>query len=99
MRAFLALFVGCLCLVSGYCVTAVTTYWLAGLAGMSDFEGGRGMFAGLFAGPIGAFIFCVAGIVLGWYLGRRRLTPNSLMLVFLLVALAIGSVLGVWYGG
>ena len=99
MRAILALFVGCLGLVSGYCVTAVTAYWLAGLAGMSDFEGGRGMFAGLFAAPLGAIAFGIAGIVLGWHLGRRRLTPNSLMLLFLLFALTAGSVLGAWYGG
>ncbi len=39
-----------------YVLTAILADWTAGLAGMSNFEGGRGYFAGLVVGPIGGII-------------------------------------------
>ncbi|MDR3497423.1 MAG: hypothetical protein P4L82_22750 [Ancalomicrobiaceae bacterium] len=99
MRASLAVFVGLLGLVAGYCLTGLVAYWIAGRFGMSDFEGGRGMFAGFVAAPIGAIVCLIGGAVVGWHIGRRRLTPTSLLLVFLLAALTCGLAVGLWEGG
>jgi hypothetical protein len=57
---------------AGYIGVSAAAYIIAGSMGMSDFEGGRAMFAAFFAGPIGA----IAGYLLGvwlmlWLRGRR----------------------------
>jgi hypothetical protein len=53
--------------VAGWFVTGAVTVWVAGLFGMSDFEGGRGMFAFLGVGPIGGL---VAMVVAAWLVVR-----------------------------
>jgi hypothetical protein len=60
---------GVLAAVMGYGITAVLTVWIAGLYGVSDFEGARGMLAFLGIGPIGGFVSMIVAI---WVVLRRR---------------------------
>lgn len=69
LRAFLG---GLLGLVIGAVGTAVISVEVMGWFGVSDFEGGRGMAAAFFWGPIGGLAGLGLGIWLGLRLGRRR---------------------------
>jgi hypothetical protein len=46
--------------------------WLAGLGGMSDFEGGRGMFAFLGVGPLGGIVAMIVTIWVVLRVGRGK---------------------------
>jgi hypothetical protein len=67
MLYLLAAIAGIIAAVVGWFITGAVTVWVAGLFGMSDFEGGRGMFAFLAVGPIGGL---VAMIVAAWLVLR-----------------------------
>lgn len=63
-----AIVAGIIGAVVGWFVTAGIAAWVAGLFGMSDFEGGRGMFAAFVVGPVGGLIAMGASVwlVLRW---------------------------------
>lgn len=79
-----------------YALTATVTDWIAGLAGMSNFEGGRGYFAGLVIGPIGGVCGLIAGGVYGWRLGRHPLTEARALIAIGFVALGLCFLWYVW---
>lgn len=84
--------------VAGWFLTGVVALWIAGLCGMSDFEGGRGMFAFLAVGPIGGLAGMIAA---AWGVLRQRLGPlpgGRLLprLVAVLAAIAALTAAGVW---
>ncbi len=92
LRAFIG---GLLGLIIGAVGAAVVSNEIMGWAGVSDFEGGRGMAAAFFWGPLGGIIGLGLGIWLGLRFGRRRAperaagapghTPRN-------VAIAIGGI-------
>lgn len=73
----LALIAGIVGAVVGWLITGAITAWVAGLYGMSDFEGARGMFAFLAVGPLGGLIFMIgsAWLVLRIGKGHTSLAP------------------------
>ncbi|MBX3026185.1 hypothetical protein KF840_14850 [bacterium] len=84
--------------VAGWFLTGVVTLWIAGLCGMSDFEGGRGMFAFLAVGPVGGLLGMIAA---AWVVLRRRLGPLPggrllLRLLAVLAAIAALTAAGIW---
>ena len=68
----LAVIAGVVGAVGGWAVTAAVAVWVAGLFGMSDFEGGRGMVAAFVVGPVGGLI---GMILLAWLVLRRAKGP------------------------
>ena len=74
MRYLLAAVAGIGAAVVGWLVTGAIAGWLAGLAGMSDFEGARGMFAFFAVGPIGGLVAMLATI---WWVLRRGRTQEG----------------------
>jgi hypothetical protein len=81
---------------AGYAAAAAAAYAVAGAFGMSDFEGGRAMFAAFFAGPIGG----IAGFFCGVWLALRLRRRHSLGAVLgysalsLMAMIAIGTTVG-----
>ena len=93
-----ALLAGMVGAVVGWFVTGVVTLWIAGLCGMSDFEGGRGMFAFLGVGPIGGLLGMIGA---AWAVLRQRFGPLPggglwLRLVAVLAGIAILVAGGTW---
>lgn len=84
--------------VAGWFVIGVLALWIAGFFGMSDFEGGRGMFAFFVAGPVGGLVAMLLTIwgILRVAKGRAGLGP-TLARVGLVVA-GIVAVVGAWIG-
>lgn len=84
--------------VGGWLVTGALAAWIAGLYGMSDFEGGRSMFAFLFVGPIGGLLFMILAVwgVLRLGKGRARLGPTlgRIGLVVACIAAVVGAGIG-----
>ena len=75
LRAFLG---GLLGLVIGAIGAGYISDILMGLAGVSDFEGGRGMAAAFFWAPLGGVVGLGLGIWLGLRMGRKRAaTPDG----------------------
>jgi hypothetical protein len=70
----LSVIAGMVAAVAGWFVTGVVALWVAGWLGMSDFEGGRGMFAFLGVGPIGGLICMVAAVWIVLRVGKGRTT-------------------------
>ncbi len=62
MTYVFAILAGVVGAVVGWFVAGYFSGLIAGAAGMSDFEGGRGMFSFLVVGPIGGLIGLVAGV-------------------------------------
>jgi hypothetical protein len=89
---------GVLAAVVGYGVTAMLTLWIAGLYGVSDFEGGRGMLAFLGIGPMGGLVGMVVGVWLVLRRGRGRTPLGPTLARAGLVLLGIAAVVGagVW---
>ena len=81
----------------GWLVTSVAALWIAGLCGMSDFEGGRAMFAFLAVGPVGGLIAMVASawLVLRAGIGRVPLAPAVGRLAIVLIGIALLVTAGV----
>jgi hypothetical protein len=84
--------------VVGWFVTGAVAAWIAALFGMSDFEGGRGMFAFLFVGPIGGLVTMLLAIwaALRVARGREPLVPTlaRVGLVLALIAGLVGAGIG-----
>lgn len=94
-----ALLAGIVAAGAGYVVSAVAASWLAGLAGMSDFEGGRGMFAAFVAGPLGGLAAMVAAVWLVLRRGGAAALPAGGLLVRVAAVLAGIAALvagGIW---
>jgi hypothetical protein len=93
-----ALIAGMAGAVAGWFVTGALAAWIAGLFGMSDFEGGRGMFAFLFVGPLGGLVSMLLAIwaVLRVGKGRARLGPTlgRIGLVVAGIAAVVGAGIG-----
>jgi len=70
MIYFVAVLAGIVGAVVGWCVAALAGAWIAGLFGMSDFEGGRGMFAAFFVGPIGGLLAMVGSVWITFRIGK-----------------------------
>lgn len=68
MRYALAALAGVAGAIAGWAIAGGVALGLAGLAGMSDFEGGRGMFAFLGIGPLGGLLGMIAAV---WWALRR----------------------------
>lgn len=69
LRAFIG---GLLGLILGAVGTALVSAEVMGWFGVSDFEGGRGMAAAFFWGPLGGIVGLGLGIWLGLRWGRRK---------------------------
>jgi hypothetical protein len=93
-----ALLAGLVAAVGGYFVTGFTAGWIAGLFGMSDFEGGRGMFAFLVVGPIGGLVAMIATIwaVLRAGRGRGSLGGVAGVLAALVAIVGAGIAVRLW---
>ncbi|MCW5891189.1 MAG: hypothetical protein KIT14_11645 [bacterium] len=72
MSWVLAALAGLVAAVVGWGVAAALGVWLAGLAGMSDFEGARGMFAAFVVGPLGGLVAMVLAVWGVLRVGRGR---------------------------
>jgi hypothetical protein len=83
----LALLAGIVGAVVGWFLTAVVALTIAGFYDMTDFEGARGMFAFLFAGPLGGLASMIASVWIVLRVGKGR-APLARTLV------QVGSVLG-----
>jgi hypothetical protein len=98
----LAVLAGIAAAVAGWFITGVVAGAVAGLFGMSDFEGGRGMFAFLFAGPLGGLAAMLAAIwaVLGHGAGAASRLGRVGRLGAVLAAIALlvagGIALRLW---
>jgi hypothetical protein len=93
-----ALLAGMVGAVVGWFVAGVLALWIAGLCGMSDFEGGRGMFAFLGVGPIGGLLGMIGA---AWAVLRQRfgrLPGGSLLLRLAVVLAGIAALVagGIW---
>src|SRR5262250_2805123 len=94
----LAVLAGIVGAVVGWFVTAGATAWIAGLFGMSDFEGARGMFAAFVVGPIGALICMIASIWIVLRFGTRQLSFGHMLarLAGVLAAIALLVAAAIW---
>src|SRR5262249_61875694 len=72
MRYLGAVVAGMVGAAAGWFVTAALAAWIASLAGMSDFEGERAMFAGLFVGPIGGLVCMILAVWGTLRIGKGR---------------------------
>lgn len=82
----------------GWFATGTITAVIAGMAGMSDFEGGRGTFAFLGVAPIGGVVGLIAGILLslryyGKLTGFRILLTRSAAVMGAIAALVALGIL------
>jgi len=93
-----AVIAGIIGAVVGWLVTGALTVWIAGLYGMSDFEGARGMFAFFAVGPIGGLLSMVvsAWLVLRIGKGRAPLGPAIGRLALVLGAIVLIVVAAIW---
>ncbi len=88
--------------LGGWFAIGMLAAWIAGLLGMSDFEGQRSMFAFLFVGPLGGFLVMVLAIwaVLRVGKGRARLAPTlgriGLVMAGVAAVMAAGIGLRLW---
>jgi hypothetical protein len=98
MTWVLAVLAGIVGAVVGWFVTGAAAALIAGWFGMSDFEGGRGMFAFLGVGPIGGLLGMVVSI---WAVLRRRSATASLGRSAARIGVVVGAIAalvgaGIW---
>lgn len=86
-------------LVVAAITSAVIGSFIAGYFGMSDFEGGRGMFASFVIGPIGASAGLVVGCIIGWREGNPPLRRRQLLLLAGIIMLGLVLSIVVWSYG
>jgi len=79
MIYLLAAFAGFAGAVAGWLVTGILAVAIAGVFGMTDFEGARGMFGFLFAGPIGGLVGMVASVWIVLRFGLSRTSPMRML--------------------
>ena len=97
MLYLFAVIAGFVAAVAGWFITGAIAVWIAGLYGMSDFEGGRGMFAFLFVGPLGGLVSMVGAVwlVLRMGTGHAPLLPSIGRVGAVLAAIAAVVALGI----
>jgi MFS family permease len=97
MTFLLAMLGGAVGATLGWVIAALLTIWIGGLAGVSDFEGGRGMLAVFGIGPIGGLIGLVLGIwlTLRWR-GERGLPRLGLKIPLVIAAIGALAAGGFW---
>src|SRR5262249_35574769 len=95
LGAIVAGFVGA---AAGWLVTAALAAWIAGLYGMSDFEGERGMFAALFVGPIGGLVCMILAIWAVLRIGKGRAPLGATLGRVVLVVASIAAIVGAGIG-
>ena len=98
MIYLLAALAGIVAAAVGWLVVGAITVWVAGLCGVSDFEGGRGMLAFLAIGPIGGLISMAVAVWLVVRAGSGTATFESGALRSLAVLAGIAAVAagGIW---
>lgn len=91
MLYVLAVIAAIVAAVVGWFVAAAVGAWVAGLFGMSDFEGGRGMFAAFVVGPVGGLTAMVVApwLVFRFGAGRAALAPTLLRVGVVLAAIVM----------
>ena len=82
--------------VLGWLVTGAVAIWIAGLFGMSDFEGARGMFGFLAVGPIGGLVAMVVAI---WLVLRRGAVRVPVGAMLGRVGLVLGGIVALVAAG
>src|SRR6516162_7464149 len=82
----------------GWFVAAAPAACIAGLYGMSDFEGERGMFAGLFIGPIGGLVCMILAIWGALRIGKDRAPLGAQLGRMGLVVAGIAAIVGAGIG-
>lgn len=95
---FLAIAAGIAGAAAGWFLTGIVAVMIAGLFGMSNFEGGRAMFAFWGIAPFGGIIGLIAGILLvlryqGKITGFRELAGRSVMIVGAIAGLTVLGIL------
>jgi MFS family permease len=98
MTYLLAILAGIAGAAIGWFASAMAALVLGGMSGMSDFEGGRAMFAFLGIGPIGGLIGLIAGILLalryhGKFTGFGNLAGRGVMVLVAIATLVAGGIL------
>ena len=96
MIYLLAVIAGLIAAVIGWFISGVIAVWIAGLYGMSDFEGGRGMFAFLFVGPLGGL---VSMVVAAWLVVRLGKGPAPLLAHVGRTGVVLGAIVAVVAAG
>ena len=91
-----AVIAGMVAAVAGWFVSGALAVWIAGWFGMSDFEGGRGMFAFLFVGPIGGLISMVVAV---WLVLRTNKDLAHGGATIARVALVLGAIAAIAAAG
>jgi hypothetical protein len=79
-------------------VTGALAAWIAGLSGMSDFEGERGMFAALFVGPIGDLVCMILAIWCALRIGKGKAPLGATLGRLGLVVAGIAAIDGAGIG-
>jgi hypothetical protein len=94
----LAVIAGIIGAVVGWGITAMLAAWIAGLFGMSDFEGARGMFAAFFVGPMGGFLSMVGSIWMTFRIGKGPApwAATFARVAAVLAAIALLVTCGIW---
>lgn len=91
-----ALLAGMAGAVAGWFATAVVALWIAGLCGMSDFEGGRGMFAFFGVGPLGGLVGMIGA---AWLVLRGGFGPLPIGRVLPRLAAVLAGIAALVAGG
>lgn len=86
-----AVLAGIAAAIVGWLVTGAITAWVAGWAGMSDFEGGRGMFAFLVVGPLGGLFAMIGAAWLTLRLAKGKSSAATAFTRLGLVLVAIAA--------
>lgn len=98
MRYLAAGAAGIVAAIVGWLVTAWATVVIAGLAGVSDFEGARGMLAFLGIGPLGGLAAMVVAVWVVLRSGRRGLGAGATLARVGLVLAGIAGLAGAAVG-
>ena len=98
MTYMLAIVAGFAGAAAGWAAAAAATLFIGGLAGVSDFEGGRAMLAIWGIGPIGGFVGLLTGVAI--VLRKHgRFSPGGIVwrLPLVMVAIAGLAAVGLWW--
>ncbi len=90
----LAILLGLVAAVAGWFLSGAAAAWIGGLAGMSDFEGARGMFAFLVVGPLGGLVAMIAAVWITLRVGRGRTSAGASLQRVGLALAGIAAVVG-----
>ncbi len=94
MTYVFAIIAAMLAAVLGWFITGAIAVVVAGWCGMSDFEGGRGMFAFLFVGPLGGLLAMVGSAWAVLRRGEGRVSKGPILARLGAVLAAVAVVIG-----